>query len=302
MDNVSAETEAAAVGILERLNEIDHSIGEMISFIGRSGSSDKVVDLMSRTEARMRQNRRLLDEFRAGRDAAAAESQQKMDEFRGMVVDLNKVVAQVRDVSRQTNILAINAAIEATRAGEAGRGFAVVACEVKQLARASDKAAVDIQGGIAKLETAISVSMQTMVRDRVEAEGRGFDAIAISIAELTENLDRLISHQRDVLEKIQQESELIGKPIMALMSSIQFQDVSRQQLQHISLAMEFLAEHSEKLKVHLENVDPTIEVESLQNKMKSMLDLYVMSQQRNVHQELIGNGEQESKGALVELF
>jgi methyl-accepting chemotaxis protein len=301
-DNVSGETERAAVSILARLNEIDSRIEAMIAFIGRSGTSDNIADLMNRTEARMEESRRLLDEFRASRDDAAAASRRKMDEIRSTVVDLNHVVEQVRGVSRQTSMLAINAAIEATRAGEAGRGFAVVASEVKQLSRASDKAAVDIQSGIASLETAINASMQTMVRDRLEAERMGFAAIAANTTELAGNMDGLINHQRAVLERIHQEGELIAKPIMALIGSIQFQDITRQQLQHVSQAMEFLADHTEKLKAHLEDFDLEIEVESLQTKMQAMLNLYVMSQQRNVHQEIVGNGEQECKGPLIELF
>ena len=53
-------------------------------------------------------------------------------------------------------MLAINASIEATRAGQVGKGFAVVASEVKQLSRDSDQAAVDIQGGIGRLQDAIN--------------------------------------------------------------------------------------------------------------------------------------------------
>lgn len=300
--NVSTETEDAAMNILTRLNEIDTRIQEMIAFLDQSGGAEKVVELLNRTEARMEDNRRLLEEFRLGRDHAAVESQQKLDEIQGMASSLKRVVDQVRAISRQTNMLAINAAIEATRAGEVGKGFAVVASEVKQLSRASDQAAVDIQGGIAALENAINATMQTMVGERLAAEREGFDAISGSISELTENLDRLISHQRDILVKVHQESELIANPIMALIGSIQFQDVTRQQLQHISQSMETLAEHTELLKGHLDDFDHEIEVESLQTKMESMMDLYVMSQQRNVHQERVGGEDVESKGDLIELF
>lgn len=302
MNNVTSETEGAAVNILTCLNEIDDRIQGMIAFLNQSGSADKVVDLLDRTEVRMAENRRLLMEFRHNLDSAAAESERNFQEIQAMATDLNRVAEQVRTISRQTNMLAINAAIEATRAGAAGQGFAVVASEVKQLSRASDQAAVDIQGGIVKLEQAISSSMEIMIGERLEAERKGFDVISGNISELTENLDRLISHQRDVLVKVQQESELIANPIMALIGSIQFQDVTRQQLQHISQAMETLADHTENLKGHLDEFDREIDVTSLKVKIESMVDDYVMSQQRNTHSEIYGEQTDESKGKLIELF
>jgi len=298
MGNVSAETEAAALDILTRLNEIDRRIHDLMDFL--SHTSHKVVDLVDHTEARMGESRRLLREFQEGRDAATAESRQRLDEVREMAEDLNRIVKQVRSISKQTNLLAINAAIEATRAGEAGKGFAVVAGEVKQLSLASDKAAVDIQSGIARLESAINVSMQTLLRERLETERKGFDTISASIAELTENLERLIAYQRDVLVKIHQESELIANPIVALIGSIQFQDVTRQQLQQVSQALELLGTHSNKMGDYLSN--SIHELERIEEKINGLQETYVMSQQRNIHNKVMGNGIEESKGPLVELF
>lgn len=199
-------------------------------------------------------------------------------------------------------MLSFNAAIEATRAGEAGKGFAVVASEVKQLSRGSDKAAVDIQDGIARLQVAISVSLQSMVHNRLEAERKGFDVISDSIAELTENLDRFISHQRDVMTKIHEASEVIAHPIMALIGSIQFQDITRQELQHVSQGMEFVASHSGQLRVVLEDFGKDHDLDSIQTMIAELMEQYVMSQERNIHNAAIGNGELEETGPLVQLF
>ena len=124
-------------------------------------------------------------------------------EIHAIVAELNRCVGQVRDIAKQTNFLAINATIEAARAGEAGKGFAVVASEVKQLSRDSDTAAVDIQGGIARLKEAISVNLEAFTRKRLEVERKGFDAISDSISDLTTNLNGLIGHQRGVLARVQ---------------------------------------------------------------------------------------------------
>ena len=143
----------------------------------------------------------------------------------------------VRTIARQTNMLAFNATIEAGRAGTAGRGFAVVAQEVKTLSRQSDQAAADIRTGIDTLQETIRTSLKAVIHDRVDEEDQTFLKINTAIGNLTENLERLISHQRDVLAKVQEESVGIAQPILELMASIQFQDIVRQQLQ--SLAREF---------------------------------------------------------------
>ena len=300
--NVSVETEGAALDILTRLNEIDRHIQDMISFLNHADSSDRMADLMDLTEAHMAKNCRLLDEFRESCDHAGVESQERLSEVQGMVAGLNRVVGQVREISRQTNMLAINASIEATRAGQVGKGFAVVASEVKQLSRDSDQAAVDIQGGIARLQDAINDTLQTTVRTRLEAQRKALDVISNSISELTGNLGHLLTHQRGVLTKVQETSVMIADPIMALIGSIQFQDVTRQELQHVSQAMEFVTGHSEQLSVVLKDLENDHDFDSIQMAISDLLTHYVMSQERNIHNAAIGSGKVEDKGPLIQLF
>jgi methyl-accepting chemotaxis protein len=150
-------------------------------------------------------------------DALAAEVQRAAEVIHQLEDDserIGSILDVIRGIAEQTNLLALNAAIEAARAGEQGRGFAVVADEVRSLASRTQQSTTEIQGMIEKLQEGARSAVRVMhsggeqARQGVEQVARAGDVLAVitqavgSITDLNAQIASAAEEQSSVAEEI----------------------------------------------------------------------------------------------------
>jgi len=169
--------------------------------------------------------------------------------------DANQVGAVldvIKGIAEQTNLLALNAAIEAARAGEQGRGFAVVADEVRTLASRTQKSTEEIQKTIEQLQSAARSAVQKMQQSTVQADqsvGSANEA-GDSLQAITSSIRRIREMNQHIADATTEQQAMAGTIVAHVVDIVKHTEHSSQSAGHIAKASRELA----NLAQNLENI------------------------------------------------
>ena len=201
-EELNAVTDESARGLTQQNNEIEQAataVNEMTSAVeevARNAVSTSEASRNATTSAG--DGRDLVQETVSAIERMSADVQATaslIGDLANESRDIGKVLDVIRGLADQTNLLALNAAIEAARAGEAGRGFAVVADEVRALAHRTQQSTSEIERMIGSIQTGTEHAVDSMRNSTERAEstlniargaGLSLDTINTAIVEINE--------------------------------------------------------------------------------------------------------------------
>ncbi|CRM96915.1 Serine chemoreceptor protein [Pseudomonas sp. 22 E 5] len=201
-EELSAVTDESSRGLTRQNDEIQQAataVNQMTAAVDEVASNAVSTSEASRqatTEAE--DGRQQVEQAVSGMRSMVGEindSTQSVADLAGQVREIGKVIDVIRGIADQTNLLALNAAIEAARAGEQGRGFAVVADEVRALAHRTQTSTVDIEKMIGDVQTGADDAVAAMNKSLTWANdtqtlaqnaGEALQRITASVAKINE--------------------------------------------------------------------------------------------------------------------
>jgi methyl-accepting chemotaxis protein len=234
LQEVTQHTESAAMDIGERFMNIVERAKNQASEAS-TAFSNLAGDNTSSDEPPLALSRNVLSGVIDSLQEAAEVSSQTLKGQEIIIAELDNVnrgVDEIEYIADQTNLLALNAAIEAARAGEHGRGFAIVADEVRKLSVRSNTAAEAIRKLISNVEKETRDIYEKI--DKNVSQTSTISSNAKKVVEDTlEKIDETIKGAESHLGNLTEESESLAKDISSIVISMQFQDITRQRIEHV---------------------------------------------------------------------
>jgi methyl-accepting chemotaxis protein len=214
----SSEIAAAVREISATSVELSKTMGEI------TGATEATAGLAGRGQSSLAS----MEQAMGGLGQATATISEKLSVISDRATNIGSVVTTITKVADQTNLLSLNAAIEAEKAGEAGRGFAVVAREIRRLADQTAVATLDIENLVREMQSAVSSGVMEMDRFTVEVRRSVADAGAVG------------EQFAAILEQIQ----TLSPRLATLHDGMQSQNVGEQQINEAMLQLVDIARRS----------------------------------------------------------
>jgi len=293
------EQSGSAQSTMESMQRLGAAVSRLVAAVEEQADAAmgnrKLMEQVGSGVESLRQSAEQLGEMSENASEAAIQGQQRVENtirgIKGISQAMTQVTAAVRqlgsqsakigdiiqvidEIADQTNLLALNAAIEAARAGEHGKGFAVVADEVRRLAERSRQATKEIANIIQTMQGSIEAAVGSMEKGNeaveqgtglVEDMGTSFDDIATAVRQTDEAvqsmrtvLEEMVTASRQVTETTERMAELSEQNRQATHEMSVSADTVRQAIESIAAVTEESAAAAEEASASTEEVNGAV--------------------------------------------
>lgn len=310
LENVIEETDSASHQIIGMAQGIDQGMSDLKGIL--EGLHSQRTELTERSNAAMEENGKTISGLRDYIEKRLAELEEDYKTVMALAEkakSMTELVELLKEISDQTNLLALNAHIEAARAGENGRGFAIVADEVRKLSGQSDEAASKIGRAMEEMAADIETKFSNKLNQESNQNESGLLVnLEDQLRSLAENYGELDELNNRILDQVTASSEDVARRTLELLANVQFQDITRQQLELVIKSLNDTDCHITKLEDCMKRPGACSKKECLVKDIDidGIREHYVMERQRSVHNTLtneeVDEPQQQASGSDITFF
>lgn len=264
-----SQMEVAVTQLTERFSAIVDRLDQAMqaSALSSEGSSTDVVQVFEQSQIELQA---VLQALRDSMDSNSA-LHSKVQQLEQFVHELQGMASEVSSIASQTNLLAINAAIEAAHAGEVGRGFSVLSQEVRKLAAQSGATGQRMAQKVAAITSAIEQTRDSAAQT-AQTQTQSLTQSQHGVSAVLERFQGLTLQLSQSAQVLQDESRGIQSEIVQSLVQLQFQDRVSQMMSHVIDNMAQLTKQVQQ--------EQTLDIAQLLNALESS---YAMAEERRTH-------------------